>query len=277
MRHKAAIKIGTLSLLFLIALSPALISFSLASVEEKEYSFVWSSESVLKWYGTKQQSHSSGSTIVKFMDGNYTVGEQVLIRLIDSSTDSWQSFQNITISQNMFQVGFTTLDWENETYVSGLYSDYCYLVYLPEPGYHIANSILVSINQAGIQINDRADVDEYLNFYSLIFTFNEYYIYEDELMFRKVVKEVTAEIDDDGVLVNYAVYVTKKDNNSSNESTQRFILRRRNKLENLLGITSSIGLVNLLFYGFIAIVIIYLSVDHFVKRKKKLKSNEEKN
>ena len=99
MRHTAVIKIGALSLFVLIALSPARMFASPASVEGKEYSFVWSLESDLKWDGSKQQSKSSGSIIVKFTDGNYSVGEQVTLELVDSSTSSWNNYQNITISE----------------------------------------------------------------------------------------------------------------------------------------------------------------------------------
>jgi hypothetical protein len=267
MRHTAVIKIGALSLFVLIALSPARIFASPASVEGKEYSFVWSSESDLKWYDTKQQEKSSGTIVVKFMDGNYSVGEQVIIELVDSSTSSWYDYQNLTISENMFQLVHTTFDWENQTYLSGVFTDFSYLIYLPDTGVHVNNNLLLPVYNAGATINDRTDQDDYPNFYALIFTFTEYYLYDGELNSREVKHEVSAEIDDDGVLLSYNVYITKKDNNSSNESTQSFTIRRRNKLESLLGIISSVGLVNLFFYGFFAIVIIYTSVDHLIKRK----------
>ena len=121
----------------------------------------------------------------------------------------------------------------------------------------------------GVKINDRAYKDDYENFYSLIFSFHEYFVHDDQLKSRWVTYEVTAEIDDDGVLANYNLYITKDDNNSSNESSYSFSLRRRNILENLLGITSSIGLINLIFYSFFAIVIIYNVIDSFVKKRAK--------
>jgi len=271
MRHTAAIKISALSLFVLIALSPARIFASSASVEGKEYTFVWTSESDLKWYGAKQQEQSAGSIIVKFMEGNYTGGEQVTIKLIDSTTSSWQSYQNITISKNMFHLGYTTFEWENVSYLSGVFTDFSYLVDLPDSGEHLANSLLLSVYYLGVKINDRVEKEDFPNFYSLIFTYTEYFIYENEIKSRKVSNEVAAEIDGDGVLLNYDVYITKKDNNSSNEGYQKFKIRRQNRLESLLGITSSIGLVNLFFYGFFAVVIIYVSIDHFVKRKKEVK------
>ena len=271
MRHSAAIKIGALCLFVLIALSPARLFASPASVEGKEYSFVWSSESVLKWHGAKPQEQSSGSTIVKFMEGNYTAGDQVIIKIIDSATSSWQNYLNITISQNLFELGYTTLDWQNKTYLSGVYTDFSYLIDLPDTGKHIDINLLLSVYYLGVKINDRVDQDDFPNFYSLIFTYTEYFIFEDELMSRKVSNEVAAEIDDDGVLMSYDVYINKEDYNSSNEGYQHFNIRRQNRLESLLGITSSVGLINLFFYSFFAIVIIYNSIDHFVKRKNKIK------